>query len=62
MNFKISSWVIRHPISTIILLLLLAILGIRTFQTLPIDAYPDMRFPMVNITVTQTGASADELL
>lgn len=36
-------------------------LGIRAFQALPINADPDMRFPMVNITVTQTGASADEL-
>ena len=36
-------------------------LGIRAFQALPINADPDMRFPMVNITVTQTGESADEL-
>lgn len=41
--------------------MLLAVLGIRAFQALPINADPDMRFPMVNITVTQTGESADEL-
>lgn len=62
MNFKISSWAIRYPIPIIILFLLLTILGIPTFQTLPINAYPDMRFPMVNITVMQTGALTDELL
>ncbi|MDG2960047.1 efflux RND transporter permease subunit [Bisgaard Taxon 10/6] len=61
MNFKISSWAIRHPIPIIVLFLLLTALGIRAFQALPINADPDMRFPMVNITVTQTGASADEL-
>ncbi len=61
MNFKISSWAIRHPITIIVLFLLLAVLGIRAFQALPINADPDMRFPMVNIKVTQTGASADEL-
>lgn len=61
MNFKISSWAIRHPIPIIVLFLLLTVLGIRAFQALPINADPDMRFPMVNITVTQTGASADEL-
>ncbi len=61
MNFKISSWAIRHPIPIIVLFLLLTVLGIRAFQGLPINADPDMRFPMVNITVTQTGASADEL-
>ena len=61
MNFKISSWAIRHPIPIIVLFLLLAVLGIRAFQALPINADPDMRFPMVNIKVTQTGASADEL-
>ena len=61
MNFKISSWAIRHPIPIIVLFLLLAALGIRAFQDLPINADPDMRFPMVNIRVTQTGESADEL-
>lgn len=61
MNFKISSWAIRHSIPIIVLFLLLTVLGIRAFQALPINADPDMRFPMVNITVTQTGASADEL-
>lgn len=55
MNFKISSWAIRHPIPIIVLFLLLTVLGIRVFQGLPINADPDMRFPMVNITVTQTG-------
>ncbi|EQA05306.1 efflux RND transporter permease subunit [Glaesserella parasuis] len=61
MNFKTLSWAIRHPIPIIVLFLLLIVLGIRAFQGLPINADPDMRFPMVNITVTQTGASADEL-
>lgn len=61
MNFKISSWTIRNPIPIIVLFLLLTVLDIRTFQGLPINADPDMRFPMVNITVTQTGTSADEL-
>lgn len=61
MDFKISSWAIRNPIPIIVLFLLLTLLGIRAFQGLPINADPDMRFPMVNITVTQTGASADEL-
>ncbi|MBF0827971.1 efflux RND transporter permease subunit [Muribacter muris] len=61
MNFKISSWAIRNPIPIIVLFLLLTVLGIKAFQELPINADPDMRFPMVNITVTQTGASADEL-
>lgn len=51
MNLKISSWAIRHPIPIIILFLLLTILSIRAFQTLPINADPDMRFPIVNITV-----------
>ena len=48
---------IRNPIPIIVLFLLLTILGIRAFQGLPINADPDMRFPMVNITVTQMGAA-----
>ena len=35
MNFKISSWAIRHPIPIIVLFLLLTVLGIRAFQALP---------------------------
>lgn len=57
MNFKISSLAIHNPIPIIVLFLLLSILGIRAFQGLPINADPDMRFPMVNITVTQMGAA-----
>lgn len=35
MNFKISSWAIRNPISIIVLFLLLTVLDIRAFQGLP---------------------------
>ncbi|WP_443090939.1 efflux RND transporter permease subunit [Basfia succiniciproducens] len=61
MNFRISAWAIRNPIPIIVLFLLLTIMGIRSFQALPINADPNISFPAVNITISQTGASPDEL-
>ena len=40
---------------------MLTTLGILSFNRLPINADPNINFPVVTITVTQTGASPDEL-
>lgn len=61
MNFNISSWAIRRPIPTIVLFIVLTVAGILAFQKLPINADPNVNFPVVNITVSQSGASPDEL-
>ena len=40
---------------------MLTTLGILSFNRLPINVDPNINFPVVTITVTQTGASPDEL-
>lgn len=61
MNFNVSSWAIRRPIPTIVLFIVLTLAGIFSFQKLPINADPNTNFPVVNITIDQSGASPDEL-
>lgn len=61
MSLKISSWAIRHPIPIIVLFLVLTVSGIFSFLKLPINANPNVSFPIVNVTVSQSGASPAEL-
>ena len=61
MKLNISSWAIRSPIPTIVLFFVLTMFGIFSFQKLPINADPNVAFPVVTITVGQSGASPDEL-
>ncbi len=61
MALKISSWAIRRPIPTIVLFIVLTVMGILSFQKLPINADPNVSFPIVNVSVSQSGASPEEL-
>ena len=61
MNFKISSWAIRKPIFTIVLFIVLTVIGTLSFQRLPINADPSVSFPIVTVSVAQSGASPDEM-
>lgn len=61
MKFQLSSWAIRRPIPTILLFLILTIVGLQTFKSLPINANPQVNFPIVTVTVSQPGASPSEL-
>ncbi len=58
---NISSLAIKNPIQTIVLFVVLCVMGIIGFYKLPINAEPNVNFPIVNVTVTQNGASPDEL-
>lgn len=61
MRVGISAWAIRNPIPIIVLFLSLMIFGIFSFNRLPINADPNVSFPIVTVTVSQTGASPDEM-
>ena len=61
MSVKISSWAIRRPIPVIVLFVVLTVMGILAFMRLPVNADPSVQFPIVNISISQTGASPDEL-
>ncbi|MEZ2131069.1 MULTISPECIES: efflux RND transporter permease subunit [unclassified Sinorhizobium] len=59
MNF--SAWSIRNPVAPLLAFFLLMIVGVQAFYKLPITRFPNIDVPVVNITVTQSGASPAEL-
>jgi hydrophobe/amphiphile efflux-1 (HAE1) family protein len=61
MRLNVSAWSIRKPIPSIVLFIVLMILGVFSFQTLPITRFPNIDIPIVSVTVTQAGAAPSEL-
>ncbi|GAC1672206.1 MAG: hypothetical protein NVS9B2_19760 [Steroidobacteraceae bacterium] len=58
---NISAWAIRHPVSPIVLFVVLFFLGIVAFIRLPINLDPDVTFPAVDTSIFQPGAAPTEL-
>ncbi|MCA1367910.1 efflux RND transporter permease subunit [Bradyrhizobium sp. BRP14] len=59
MNF--SAWSIRNPVAPILAFFVLVVLGWQSFNSLPITRFPNIDVPIVQITVTQSGAAPAEL-
>lgn len=57
----ISSWAIRNPVATIILLLLLTLSGVVAFSKLRLNNMPDIDIPTVTVRVTWAGAAPTEI-
>ena len=58
---NISAWAIRHPITPIVLFVVLFFLGMVAFIRLPINLMPDISFPLVSVSISQPGASPVEM-
>jgi multidrug efflux pump subunit AcrB len=58
---NISAWAIRHPITPIVLFVVLFFMGTVAFVRLPINLNPDISFPIVNVGVEQPGAAPSEM-
>ncbi len=58
---NISAWAIRHPITPIVLFVVLFFLGVAAVVRLPINLAPDISFPLVDVTISQPGAAPSEL-
>lgn len=61
MAMNISAWSIRKPIPSIVLFGVLMILGVVAFRALPITRFPNVDIPLVQVSVTQSGAAPAEL-
>ncbi|MDP8918593.1 MAG: efflux RND transporter permease subunit [Pseudomonadota bacterium] len=61
MQLNVSAWAIRKPIPPLVLFIVLMILGIFSFQGLPITRFPNIDVPLVTVAVTQAGAAPSEL-
>jgi multidrug efflux pump subunit AcrB len=58
---NLATWSIRNPIPCVLLFILLAIAGVWGFRALPVQNFPDLDLPTVNVTLTQPGAAPAQL-
>jgi hydrophobe/amphiphile efflux-1 (HAE1) family protein len=58
---NISAWAIRHPVTPLVLFVVLTFMGIVAFIRLPINENPDISFPLVTVTVSEPGAAPTEI-
>jgi HAE1 family hydrophobic/amphiphilic exporter-1 len=61
MRFQVSTWGIRNPVPVVLLFLTLTIAGIAGYMVMPIKQFPEISFPVVTISVTQSGAAPAEM-
>ncbi len=61
MRLNISAWAIRKPLPSIVMFLVLMVLGLVSFRSLPITRFPNIDIPIVSVTITQSGAAPSEL-
>lgn len=60
-RLNISAWSIRTPIPSLILFIVLVMLGIFSFRSLPVDRLPNIDIPLISVSITQAGSSPSEL-
>jgi multidrug efflux pump subunit AcrB len=58
---NISAWAIRHPVTPVVLFVVLLFMGSVAFLRLPVTLNPDVSFPLVLVQVYQPGASPQEI-
>ncbi len=58
---NISAWAIRHPVTPVGLFVVLLFMGSVAFLRLPVTLNPDISFPLVQVLVSQPGASPQEI-
>lgn len=58
---NMSAWAIRHPVSPVVLFVVLFFMGTVAFIRLPINLNPDISYPVVNVYVSQPGAAPPEI-
>lgn len=58
---NLSAWSIRYPVPGVLLFIVLTLFGWLGFERLPIQDFPDMDLPVVNITASLEGAAPKQL-
>ncbi|WP_022709942.1 efflux RND transporter permease subunit [Pseudochrobactrum sp. AO18b] len=61
MTSNISAWAIRKPVPTLVLFIVLTLAGWAAFNKLPVNANPNVSFPVVTVAVTQASAAPSEM-
>lgn len=61
MSMPLSTWSIKNPVPPIVFFLVLTIAGLVAFKKLPVNNMPNIVVPIVRVTITQPGATAEEI-
>ncbi len=61
MNWNFSAWSIRNPVGPVLLFAVLLLIGIQSFNRLPITQFPNIDVPVIAVSVGQSGAAPAEL-
>ncbi|MBU6428820.1 MAG: efflux RND transporter permease subunit, partial [Cyanobacteria bacterium REEB65] len=60
-GFNFSTFFIKNPVTTLILLLILVVLGLASYTQLPPDLFPDIDFPVVIVETAYPGSAPAEV-
>lgn len=58
---KLSSFSVEHPVTTLMAILIIIVIGIVAVTKIPIDLYPDMDLPAVTVYTEYEGAAPKEI-
>lgn len=61
MTIRVSAWAIRTPTPVILLIVALTLAGLISYIALPVKQFPNVEFPIVSVSVTQSGAAPAEV-
>lgn len=59
--FRVSTWGIKNPVPVALLFLALTIAGIGGYMSMPIKNFPEVSFPVITVSVSQSGAAPTEM-
>ena len=60
-KINFSAFSIRNPVPSILLFAVLCLLGLMSFQKLPVTRFPNIDIPIVAVSISQSGAAPAEL-
>ena len=60
-ELRISTWGIKNPIPVALVFMALVLAGLLSYNFLPIKRFPNIVFPAVTVTITESGAASKEL-
>jgi HAE1 family hydrophobic/amphiphilic exporter-1 len=60
-ELRLSTWGIKNPIPVALLFIIAVMAGLVSYNFLPIKQFPNVVFPAVAVTVTESGAAPGEM-
>ena len=60
-EFKLSSWAIDNKISIYIITIIITIMGVMTYQSLPKESFPDIVVPTIYVQTIYAGNSPENI-